>query len=73
MTFVRYWAPAETSIHELVRVAAVQSAAVRGFERTKTSLGLDQYQVRRYDAWYRHVTLCMVAAAHVAAMPARRR
>src|SRR5215472_7993801 len=26
-------------------------------------LGLDQYQVRRYDAWYRHVTLCLVAGA----------
>jgi SRSO17 transposase len=25
--------------------------------------GLDHYQVRRYDAWYRHITLSMLAAA----------
>jgi hypothetical protein len=29
-------------------------------------MGLDQYQVRRYDAWYRHVTLCLVAGAYLA-------
>ena len=23
----------------------------------------DQYQVRRYDAWYGHITLAMLAAA----------
>jgi hypothetical protein len=28
--------------------------------------GLDQYQVRRYDAWYRHVTLAMLAHAYLA-------
>ena len=27
---------------------------------------LDHYQVRRYDAWYRHVTLCLVAGAYLA-------
>jgi hypothetical protein len=26
---------------------------------------LDQYQVRRYDAWYRHVTLAMLAHAYL--------
>jgi hypothetical protein len=28
--------------------------------------GLDHYQVRRYDAWYRHITLSMLAAAFLA-------
>jgi hypothetical protein len=26
-------------------------------------VGLDQYAVRRYDAWYRYVTLALVAHA----------
>jgi hypothetical protein len=32
----------------------------------KTETGLDQYQVRRYDAWYRHITLAMLAHAYLA-------
>jgi len=28
-------------------------------------LGLDQYQVRQYDAWYRHVALCLVAGGYL--------
>jgi SRSO17 transposase len=32
----------------------------------KNETGLDHYQVRRYDAWYRHITLPMLAAAFLA-------
>jgi SRSO17 transposase len=71
--FLLCWAPTATPIGELVRVAGVHQAVVRGFEHTKTTFGLDQYQVRRYDAWYRHVTLCMLAAAHATVTRQRRR
>jgi SRSO17 transposase len=33
------------------------------FQTSKGRVGLDQHQVRRYDAWYRHVTLVLVAQA----------
>jgi hypothetical protein len=33
----------------------------------KGQVGLDHYQVRRYDAWYRHASLAMVAQAFLAA------
>jgi hypothetical protein len=33
---------------------------------TKNETGLDHYQIRRYDAWYRHITLSMLAAAFLA-------
>jgi SRSO17 transposase len=36
----------------------------------KGETGLDHYQVRRYDAWYRHITLAMVAHAFLAVMRA---
>jgi SRSO17 transposase len=36
------------------------------FQTAKTEVGLDHYQVRRYDAWYRHMTLAMLAYAYLA-------
>lgn len=32
-------------------------------QTAKNEAGLDHYQVRRYQAWYRHITLSMAAAA----------
>ena len=32
----------------------------------KAGVGLDQYEVRRWDAWYRHITLAMLAYAYLA-------
>ena len=28
-------------------------------------MGLDQYEVRRWDGWYRHITLAMLAHAYL--------
>jgi len=33
------------------------------FQTGKGEVGLDHYQVRRYDGWYRHMTLAMFAHA----------
>jgi hypothetical protein len=35
-------------------------------QSAKNETGLDHYQVRRYHAWYRHITLSMLAAAFLA-------
>ena len=32
---------------------------------TKAGVGLDQYEVRRRDGWYRHITLAMLAHAYL--------
>ena len=32
-------------------------------EAAKGEVGLDQYEVRRWTGWYRHVTLALVAYA----------
>ncbi|MFC0696283.1 IS701 family transposase [Paraburkholderia humisilvae] len=34
-----------------------------GFEATKGECGLDQYEVRRWQGWYRHITLALIAHA----------
>ena len=47
----------------MVRVAGARWAIEETFQTAKGQVGLDQYQVRRYDAWYRHITLAMLAHA----------
>jgi SRSO17 transposase len=58
-------APAGTSDEELIRVAGARWAAGDCFGEAKNETGLDQYQVRRYDAWYRHATLAVLAHAYL--------
>jgi SRSO17 transposase len=58
-------APAGTTDEELIRVAGSRWAVEECFQSAKTETGLDQYQVRRYDAWYRHATLAMLAHAYL--------
>nr|WP_245992976.1 hypothetical protein [Prauserella muralis] len=49
-----------------MRVAGARWAIEECFQTAKTEVGLDHYQVRRYDAWYRHITLAMLAHAYLA-------
>jgi SRSO17 transposase len=58
-------------LRELVRVAGSRWAVEESFQTAKNEVGLDNYQVRRYDAWYAHITLSMAAAAFLAATRAR--
>jgi SRSO17 transposase len=43
------------------------------FAEAKNETGLDHYQVRRYRAWYRHITLSMLAHAFLAVTARGRR
>jgi SRSO17 transposase len=40
------------------------------FGAGKNEAGLDNYQVRLYHAWYRHITLSMLALAFLAVIRA---
>ncbi|SDZ53233.1 Transposase DDE domain-containing protein [Saccharopolyspora shandongensis] len=53
-------------IAELVRVAGCRWGVEETFQFAKNETGMDHYQVRKYDAWYRHITLAMLAAAFLA-------
>jgi SRSO17 transposase len=61
------YGPADTELAELVRVAGARWAIEECFQTAKNETGLDHYQVRRYEAWYRHITLSMGAAAFLVA------
>ena len=56
-------APARTPLRELARIAGTRWAIEETFQTAKGEVGLDHYQVRRYDGWYRHITLAMLAHA----------
>ena len=58
--------PAGTTLEELVRAAGTRWAIEECFEEAKGEVGLDQYEVRRWDGWYRHITLAMLAQAYLA-------
>ena len=53
--------PGETTLEELVKVAGIRWAIEECFEEPKGLVGLDQYEVRKWEDWYRHVTLAMLA------------
>jgi SRSO17 transposase len=59
-------APAGTEDEELIRVAGARWAVEECFQAAKNEAGLDHCQVRRYDAWYRHATLAVLAHAYLA-------
>jgi hypothetical protein len=40
---------------------------LESFQTAKNDVGLDNYQVRRYDAWYAHITQAMAAATFLVA------
>src|ERR671930_2514 len=63
LAFYACFGPARTTLAELVQVAGSRWAVEESFQAAKDQVGLDQYEVRRYDAWYRHATLALVAQA----------
>ncbi len=56
-------APAETTLQWLVWVAGTRWAVEESLETTKGEVGLDQYEVRKWTGWYRHITLALLAHA----------
>jgi len=66
LAFFRCWSPRPVTLAEAVAVAGARWAVEDCFAEAKNETGLDHYQVRLYQAWYRHVTLSMLACAFLA-------
>ena len=60
--------PEETTVAELVRVCTTRWQIEEGFAQAKGEVGLDQYEVRKWEAWHRHATLCLLAHAYLVVM-----
>lgn len=52
---------------EVVRVAGARWAVEECFQAAKNETGLDLYQVRKWDLWYRHITMAAHAFLSVTA------
>src|SRR5919107_391310 len=61
-------APEATTLARLVRVAGTRWAVEACFEAAKGEVGLDEYEVRSWTGWHRHVTLAMLAHAYLAVL-----
>jgi SRSO17 transposase len=59
--------PVETTLAQLVAVAGGRWRIEECFQAAKNEAGLASYQVRDYTAWYRHITLAMLAHAYLSA------
>jgi SRSO17 transposase len=73
-TEVAYFAcggPPATTLDDLVRVAGARWAVEDLFELAKGDCGLDEYEVRSWVGWHRHVTLSLFALAVVAVIRSR--
>jgi SRSO17 transposase len=57
------FAPHETPLEEVVQVAGARWTIEGSVEAAKREVGLDDYEVRSWTGWYRHITLAMWAYA----------
>ena len=63
--YYRVAGPADTSVQEMVQVVGRRWAIEIGFEQAKGEVGLDHYEGRTWTAWYRHITLALLAHAYL--------
>ena len=57
------YAPDKTSLEKLIHIAGSRWAIEECFEQAKQETGLDEYEVRSWIGWHRHITLSMIAHA----------
>ncbi len=57
------FAPVQASLQDLVCVAGMRWTIDDAFKGAKGEVGLDEYEVRRWEGWYRHITLALLAYA----------
>jgi SRSO17 transposase len=53
-------APVSTRLAKFVWLSGVRWAIEQCFEETKTELGMDHYEVRKYSGWNHHILTCML-------------
>ena len=58
----------DVTLKTLVQVAGRHWAIEAGFEATKQECGLDEYEVRSWQAWHRHMTMALPVHAFLIAM-----
>ena len=65
LAYYRVFARRETPLAAMVRVVGLRWTVEECLETGKDEVGLDEYEVRRWDGWQRHITLAMLAHAYL--------
>jgi len=63
VAFYIAFAPDIKSLQDMAKTAGSRWTIEECFEMAKGEVGLDQYQVRSWVGWYRHITFAMLALA----------
>ena len=61
--YVLVCAPCGTPLSEMVVASGTRWTIEQCLEEGKGEVGLDQYEVRSWQGWHRHITLCLFAHA----------
>lgn len=69
--YYRVFAPADTTLEQMVAVAGKRWAVEECFAMAKGECGLDEYEVRSWAGWHRHVTLSLLAHAYLTVVRAQ--
>ena len=71
IAYVLVFAPTDTSLEEMVEAFGVRWTVEQCFEEAKGEVGMDEYEVRSWHGWYRHLTLSILAMAFLTALQAK--
>lgn len=63
VAFYIAFAPNSKSLQDMAKAAGSRWTIEECFEMAKGEVGLDQYEVRSWVGWYRHITFAMLALA----------
>lgn len=63
LTYYKAFGKTGTTLLELAQLAPACSVVSNELALAKSKVGLAEYEARRYEAWYRHVTLSLFAHA----------
>jgi len=61
LAYYLVFAPLDTPLSRMIQVAGTRWTIEVGFENAKSEVGLDEYEVRSWHGWYRHMTLALFA------------
>lgn len=71
LDYFSVFAPQGTPLINLVQAAGCRWKIETSFEDAKGEVGLDHYEVRSWQGWYRHITLSMLAHAYLSLLRMR--
>jgi SRSO17 transposase len=71
LAYVLVFAPEGTTLQEMVEAHGMRWTVEQCLEEGKGEVGLDQYEVRSWHGWHRHITLAMLAHAFLTVLRTR--